>query len=119
MTMIWSCAQSGDYRGRVPMKTLQQYRASAEIDTLDQHSDVDRPDIAPDLLLPELCRQKAEECLNLSYQITDPKGQVAVLKLANWWMRLAENWYSRTAKKPRPDGAYPSQSGTLQQPERR
>jgi hypothetical protein len=91
------CTQSGDYRGGVPMKTLQQYRASSEIDTLDQHSDVDRPDIAPDLPPPELCRQKAEECLNLSYQITDPKGQVAVLKLANWWMRLAKNYSPRTA----------------------
>jgi hypothetical protein len=30
-----------------------------------------------------------------SYQITDPKGQVAVLRLANWWMRLAENYHSR------------------------
>ena len=54
-----------------------------------------RSGIAPDLSSPEFCRQKAEECLNLSYQITDPKGQVAVLKLANWWMRLAENYRSR------------------------
>jgi len=53
--------------------------------------------IAPELSSPEFCRQKAEECLSLSYEITDPKGQVAVLKLANWWMRLAENYYSRTA----------------------
>jgi hypothetical protein len=89
--------QSGDYRGGVPMKTLQKYRASSEIDSLDERSDVERPDIAPDLSPPEVCRQRAEECLNLSYQITDPKGQVAVLKLANWWMRLAENYYSRTA----------------------
>ena len=54
-----------------------------------------RPGIAPDLSSPEFCRQKAEECLDLSYQITEPKGQVAVLKLANWWMRLAENYRSR------------------------
>jgi hypothetical protein len=35
-------------------------------------------------------REKAEECLALSYQITDPKNQVAMLKIANCWMRLAE-----------------------------
>ena len=51
--------------------------------------------MAPDLSSPEFCRQKAEECLDLSYQITESKGQVAVLKLANWWMRLAENYRSR------------------------
>jgi hypothetical protein len=83
------------------MKTLQQYRASSEIEgetsRLASREDVERPVIAPDLSPPELCRQEAEECLDLSYQITDPKGQVAVLKLANWWMRLAENCYSRTA----------------------
>jgi hypothetical protein len=39
---------------------------------------------------PEFLRKKAEECLALSYQINDPKKQVAILKLANWWMRLAE-----------------------------
>jgi hypothetical protein len=61
-----------------PMNALQQYRTGSEIDTA-------------------FCRQKAEECLDLSYQIKDPKGQVAVLKLANWWMRLAENYHSRTA----------------------
>jgi len=72
------------------MTTLQKYRASSEIDT-----DVERRDIASDTSPPAFCKQKAEECLNLSYQITDPKGQVAVLKLANLWMRLAENCYSR------------------------
>ena len=61
----------------------------------EDRSDRKRPGIAPDLSSPEFCRQKAEECLSLSYEITDPKGQVAVLKLANWWMRLAENYRSR------------------------
>ncbi len=56
---------------------------------------LEAPGIAPDLPSSELCRQKAEECLNLSYEITDPRGQVAVLKLANCWMRLAENYRSR------------------------
>jgi hypothetical protein len=46
--------------------------------------------MAPDLSSPEFCKQKAEECLALSYQLTDPKKQVAILKLANSWMRLAE-----------------------------
>ena len=57
------------------MNALQQYCAGSEIDTA-------------------FCRQKAEECVTLSYEIADPKGQVAVLKLANWWMRLAENYLS-------------------------
>jgi hypothetical protein len=48
----------------------------------------------PDQVSPELCRQKAEECVALSYQLTDPKKQVAVLKLANSWMRLAEHAFS-------------------------
>jgi hypothetical protein len=73
----------------VPMKT-------PEIDTLDR-PDVQQPDVAPDVSPPDLCRQRAEECLNLSYQITDPKGQVAVLKLANCWMRLGEDYHSRKA----------------------
>jgi hypothetical protein len=59
-----------------------------------RESDPERPGIASDLSPPEFCREKAEECVNLSYQITDPKRQVAVLKLANWWMRLAENYCS-------------------------
>jgi hypothetical protein len=65
-------------------------------------SDVERQVIAPDPSPPEFCRQKAEQCLALSYQIPDPKGQVAVLKLANWWKRLAENYRSPRHKiKPR------------------
>jgi hypothetical protein len=44
----------------------------------------------PELSSPGFCREKAEECLALSYQITDPKKQVAILKRANCWMRLAE-----------------------------
>jgi hypothetical protein len=34
-------------------------------------------------------REKADECLSLSYKLTDPKGQLAILKLAKSWMRLA------------------------------
>jgi len=49
----------------------------------------------PDLLLPDFFKEKADECLALSYQLTDPKTQVAVLKLANSWMRLAEYCHSR------------------------
>jgi hypothetical protein len=39
-------------------------------------------------------REKVEECLALSYQIDDPKKQLAILKLASWWMRLAEEYLS-------------------------
>ena len=49
----------------------------------------------PDMLLPDFFKEKADECLALSYQLTDPKTQVAVLKLANSWMRLAEYYHSR------------------------
>jgi hypothetical protein len=41
---------------------------------------------------PHFLRAKAEECLALSYQIDDPKKQLAILKLASWWMRLAEEY---------------------------
>ncbi len=59
----------------------------------EDRSDMEEAGTACDPSSPEFCRQKAEECLNLSYQIADPKGQVGVLKLANWWMRIAENNY--------------------------
>jgi len=62
----------------------------------EDRSDKEEPGTA-DPSSPEFCRQKAEECLNLSYQIPDPKGQVAVLKLASWWMRLGETYHSRKA----------------------
>ena len=53
----------------------------------------------PGQVSPELCREKAEECVALSYQLTDPKKQVALLKFANSWMRLAEHAFSiRTAE---------------------
>ena len=91
----------GLLRERVRMEVAAEYRAKLLIDTLDERSftmapredrsERKRPGIAPDLSSREFCRQKAEECLNLSYQITDPKGQVAVLKLANSWKRLAES----------------------------
>jgi hypothetical protein len=79
------------------MKTLHKHHANSEIDTLDHRFRLAKSelDIAPELSPPEFCRPKAEECLTLSDQITDPKGQMAVLKLANWWMSLAENYYSR------------------------
>jgi hypothetical protein len=38
---------------------------------------------------PEFFRERADECLSLSYKMTNPKSQVAILKLANNWMRLA------------------------------
>ena len=38
----------------------------------------------------DFLRKKAEECLALSYHADDPKRQIAILKLASWWMRLAE-----------------------------
>jgi hypothetical protein len=88
------------------MKTLQKYRSNSEIDAFDKGSrlalsddqtGVAQPDIPPDLSPREFCRREAEECLDLSYEIADPKGKVAILKLANCWMRLAENYYSRTA----------------------
>ncbi len=83
------------------MERLQKYlwidylgERSFPISPREDRSDRKRPVIAPDLS-PEFYRQEAEECLNLSYQITDPKRQVAVLRLANWWMRLAENYRPR------------------------
>jgi hypothetical protein len=82
------------------MEAAAEYRAtpwmsgSFAMAPREDRSERKRPGIAPDLSSPEFCRQKAEECLDLSYQITEPKGQVAVLKLANWWMRLAENYRS-------------------------
>jgi hypothetical protein len=57
--------------------------------------------MASDFSSPEFCREKAEECLALSYQLTDPKKQVAVLKLANSWMRLAEYCYPQPNYKVR------------------
>jgi len=51
-----------------------------------------------DLSSPDFLREKAEECLALSYQINDPKKQVAILKLANWWMRLAERCISKNTR---------------------
>src|SRR5260370_16808872 len=51
--------------------------------------------MAPDFSSPDFFKEKADECLALSYQLTDPKTQVAVLKLANSWMRLAEYCHSR------------------------
>jgi hypothetical protein len=44
---------------------------------------------------PEFFKQKAEECVALSYQVADPKGQVAILRLAKWWMQLGECCYAQ------------------------
>ena len=41
----------------------------------EDRSDAERQSIAPDLLSPEFYRRKAEECLALSYQLTDPKSR--------------------------------------------
>ncbi len=51
----------------------------------------------PDLSSPDFLREKAEECVALSYQINDPKKQVAILKLASWWMRLAEQYINKNS----------------------
>jgi hypothetical protein len=51
----------------------------------------------PDLSSPEFFREKAEQCLALSYEIVDPKKQVAILKFASWWMRIAEQYVSKGA----------------------
>ncbi len=51
----------------------------------------------PDLSSPDFLREKAEECVALSYQINDPKKQVAILKLASWWMRLAEQCINKNS----------------------
>ena len=50
----------------------------------------------PDLSSPDFLREKAEGCVALSYQINDPKKQVAILKLASWWMRLAEQYINKS-----------------------
>jgi len=57
--------------------------------------------MASDFSSPEFCREKAEECVAVSYQLIDPKRQVAVLKLANSWMRLAEYCYPQPIHKVR------------------
>src|SRR6266568_2193299 len=46
---------------------------------------------------PIFSGKKAEECVALSYQINDPKKQVAILKLASWWMRLAEQYINKNS----------------------
>jgi hypothetical protein len=55
------------------------------------YEEIDPPMTVPSNQSPtDFLREKAEECLALSYQIDDPKRQIAILKLASWWMRLAE-----------------------------
>ena len=79
---------------KIPRKLHRQRSRPAP---MDDKTGLERPDRVPDPLSPEFYRQEVEECLDLSYQIPDPKGQVAVLKLANWWMRLAEHYHSQEA----------------------
>jgi len=101
-TMMWSCAYEAgllaegspdDNVTKIPHKIPVAWMSVPAMVPREDRSDMEQQGIAPDLSSPEFCRDKAEECLDLSYQITDPKGQVGVLKLANWWMRLAENNY--------------------------
>jgi hypothetical protein len=49
-------------------------------------------------LSPEVCRQKAEECLALAEKANDPKHKAAMLRFAEWWARLAE--YARRLRRP-------------------
>jgi hypothetical protein len=44
---------------------------------------------------PELCLQKARDCLALAQTVADPKQKAAMLRLAEWWMRIAEYADSR------------------------
>jgi len=39
---------------------------------------------------PEACRRKAQECVERSEKLTDPKQKTAMLQYAEWWTRLAE-----------------------------
>ena len=41
----------------------------------------------------DFLKEKAEQCLALSYRVDDPKRQISILKLASWWMRLAEQYH--------------------------
>jgi len=37
-----------------------------------------------------VCSQRGDECLALAEKMTDPYHQAAMLKFAEWWMRLAQ-----------------------------
>jgi hypothetical protein len=76
------CTEQAEWLLKLADKIIGSKRGDEEIDfsipmPLDQ-------------LSTDFLREKAEECLALSYHVDDPKRQIAILKLATWWMRLAE-----------------------------
>ena len=40
-------------------------------------------------LTVELCKQKAEECIEYAERLAEPKQKAAMLQFAEGWMRLA------------------------------
>jgi hypothetical protein len=42
-----------------------------------------------DELTVEVCKQKAEECVELAERLIEPKHKAAMLRFAQGWMRLA------------------------------
>jgi hypothetical protein len=37
------------------------------------------------------CQRKADECLAMADWMTDPAQKAAMLRFAEWWMRLAQH----------------------------
>jgi len=55
---------------------------------------------------PEACRRKAQECIERSEKLTDPKQKAAMLQYAEWWTRLAEIRDSPSVLLGRPDSDF-------------
>ncbi len=55
---------------------------------------------------PEACRRKAQECVERSEKLTDPKQKAAMLQYAEWWTRLAEIRDSPSVLLGRPDSDF-------------
>ena len=37
------------------------------------------------------CQRRADECLAMADRMTDPAQKAAMLRFAEWWMRLAQH----------------------------
>jgi len=55
---------------------------------------------------PEACRRKAQECIERSEKLTDPKQKAAMLQYAEWWARLAAIRDSPSVLLGRPDSDF-------------
>ena len=88
------CTEQAEWLLKLADKITDSKQANEEINS--------SMTIPSNRLPTDFLREKAEECLVLSYQINDPKRQIAILKLASWWMRLAEQCLSADKTKPDP-----------------